>query len=117
MRGVFMIHAFIPILGSVIEFLANHMIGLLGGFGAVFMTLIIWFSKKYLVPYLKVEKRRRFAEFIAVIADDVTDELVRKYPDQDWIKKIDEAVDKLIEICGINTEVARRAVTAALARK
>jgi hypothetical protein len=112
-----MVPAFIPILGSVIEFLTNHLIGLLGGFGAVSLTLIMWFAKKYLVPYLKVEKRRRFAEYIAVIADDITDELIRKYPDKDWIKKIDEAVDKLIEICGIDTEVARRAISAALARK
>jgi hypothetical protein len=112
-----MIIAVIPILSSVLEFIANNIISLAGGLGTIFMALIVWFAKHYLVPYLKVEKRRRYAEYIAVIADEVTDDLVRKYPDNNWLKKLDEAVDKIIDICGVDSEIAQRAVSAALSRK
>lgn len=109
--------AAIPILGSVFEFLINNVVSLVGGFGAIFLALVVWFAKKYLVPFLQVEKRRRYARYIAAIADEVTDELVLKYPNKTWIKNIDEAVDKIISICNIDTEIASRAVSAALSRK
>jgi len=88
-----------------------------GGFGTIFLALVVWFARKYLVPFLQVENRRRYARYIAAIADEVTDDLVLKYPDRTWIKNIDEAVDKIISICNIDTEIARRAVSAALSRK
>ena len=80
-------------------------------------ALVTWFAKKYLVPWLQVERRRRYAEYIAVMADEITDDLIQRYPDNSWMKKLDEAVDKLIAICGIDPEIARRAVSAALSRK
>ncbi|MEW6015704.1 MAG: hypothetical protein AB1690_10310 [Candidatus Zixiibacteriota bacterium] len=107
----------IPILGSLWDFLLQNIFTLLGGLGTIFMALVVWFARKYLAPYLQVESRRRYAEYIAAIADEVTDDLVRKYPNNEWVKRIDEAVDKIIEICGIDSEVARRATSAALARK
>ncbi|MEP0827747.1 MAG: hypothetical protein HRF51_04430 [bacterium] len=107
----------IPILGSLWDFLLQNIFTLLGGLGTVFIALVVWFARKYLAPYLQVESRRRYAEYIAAIADEVTDDLVRKYPENEWVKRIDEAVDKIIEICGIDSEVARRATSAALARK
>ncbi len=107
----------IPILGSVLDFIINNLITLAGGVSTIFMALVIWFAKKYLAPYLKVESRRRYAEYIAVMADEITDDLVRRYPDNGWMKRLDEAIDKLIEVCGIDSEVAKRAVSAALSRK
>ena len=61
----------------------------------------------------------RYAQFIAYIADDVTDELAAKYPEKEWLRYLDEAIDKVIEICGLqdSSEVAKRAVNAAIARK
>jgi len=109
--------AAIPILSSIFDFVANHLIGLMGGMGALFITIVTWFAKKYLVPFLEVEKRRIYARYIASIADEITDELVQKYPDKEWLKYFDQAVDKIIEICHIDTEIARRAVSAAFARK
>ncbi len=81
------------------------------------MAALVWLTNKYLVPFLEVEHRRVYARYIASIADEVTDDLVRRYPNREWLKFIDEAVDKVIEICGIDTEVASRAVSAALSRK
>jgi hypothetical protein len=107
----------IPILGSVFDFLINNIVNLAGGVGAILMTFLIWMVKKYLVPFLEIERHRRYARFIAVIADEVTDDLVRKYPDKNWIKYLDDAVDRVIEICDINREIARRAVSAAMMRK
>lgn len=109
--------AAIPILGSVFDFFVNNVISLAGGAGAIFLALAAWFTRKYLVPFLQMESRRRYAKYIAAIADEVTDDLVRRYPDKSWVKYIDEAVDKIISICKIDTEVARRAVSAAISRK
>ncbi len=107
----------IPIIGSILEFLAGNIIELAGGIGALLMTCLAWLAKKYLVPLLKTEQRRRYAEFIAAIADEVTDELRQKYPGKSWAVYIDEAVDKIIEVCKIDPEIARRAAMAAISRK
>lgn len=102
---------------AFIDFVLNNILGIAGGVGAVFMALIAWLARKYLVPFLTVEKRRRYAGYISCIADEITDDLVRRYPDKEWLVYFDEAVDKVIEICNIETEVAQRAVSAALSRK
>ncbi len=81
------------------------------------MAIVTWLSKKHLLPYLLIEKRRKYAGYIAAIADDLTDELRIKYPDKTWTIYLDEAVDKIIDICDINHEVAQRAVKAAAGRK
>lgn len=109
--------ALIPALGPILEFLLNNAGSLAGGIGTVFMAVIIWFAKKYLVPFLEVERRHQYAGYIATIADEITDDLVRKYPDEPWAKYFDEAVDRIIDICKIDADIARRAVSAALSRK
>lgn len=102
---------------AFIDFILNNILGIAGGVGTVFLALVAWLTRKYLVPFLTVEKRRRYAGYISCIADEITDDLVRRYPDKEWIVYFDEAVDKIIEICNIETEVAQRAVSAALSRK
>ncbi|HDS00581.1 MAG TPA: hypothetical protein ENO22_14315 [candidate division Zixibacteria bacterium] len=83
-----------------------------------FLGLVVAFiGKKYLLPLLEVESRRKYAEWIAHIADELTDDLVARYPDNRWVKFIDDSVDKLMEICGIEKEVAARAINSALRRK
>ena len=109
--------AFIPILDSVIEFIAGNLLDLVGGIGAVLMLAVGWIAKKYLVPLLETENNRRYAAYIAAIADEVTDELKVRYPEKTWISYLDEAVDKIIEICDISAETARRAAVAAISRK
>lgn len=112
-----MIIAFIPIISSLFEFVARNMIDLVGGMGAIIMIVVAWVTKKYLVPLLKVESRRRYAIYIAAIADEITDELRLKYPDKSWAVYFDEAVDKIIKICKIKSEVARRATRASISRR
>ncbi len=112
-----MIVAFIPIIGSLIDFVGGNIINLVGGLSAIIMIVTTWAAKKYLVPFLKVEGRRRYAAYIAAIADEVTDELRLKYPDKAWAVYIDEAVDKIIKICDINPDTARRAASASIARR
>jgi len=109
--------AFIPVIGSVLEFIGGNIINLVGGISAMIMIAASWIAKKYLIPYLKVESRRKYAAYIAAIADEVTDELRAKYPDKPLIGYIDEAVDKIIKICGIDLEIARRAISASISRK
>jgi len=112
-----MIIATIPILGSVIDFITSNLINIAGGVGTLVMVIATWAAKKYLIPFLNVESRRRYAAYIAAIADEITDELRLKYPNKPWVAYLDEAVDKIIKVCNISPETARRAVTASLSRK
>jgi hypothetical protein len=89
----------------------------LGLTAAVAMLAVGYLARKYLIPFLAVGHRQQYARFIAAIADEVTDELRAKYPDREWLRHLDEAVDQLIAICGVGEEVAGRAVRAASARK
>lgn len=112
-----MVLGFLGIFGSLLDFIVNNILSLAGGMGTVFMAVIIYLTKKYLAPYLMVESRRTYARYIASIADDLTDDLITRYPSNKYLGYIDEAVDKIIEICNIDEEIARRAVSAAFARK
>ena len=88
-----------------------------GVLGSVGLLLAGHVAKKYVIPYLSAGSRQRYAKYVAMIADDVTDDLKRKYPDKEWLRHLDEAVDTVISICQIAPEVARRAVNASVARK
>jgi hypothetical protein len=85
--------------------------------GGILLLLLAWAVKKYLIPYLNTEQRKKMAEYILLIADEITDELSAKYPKNELAKWLDQAVDKIIKITGVSEEVAARAVQAALARK
>lgn len=85
--------------------------------GPIALALAGFLAKQYLIPYLQIGRRKRYAEFIARIADEVTDELRTRHPQNKWLKHLDEAVDTLIEIAGISPDIARRAVNASAARK
>ncbi len=88
-----------------------------GLLGSVALMLATYLAQRYVIPFLKVGKRERYAQFIATIADEVTDALSNKYPNKEWLKHLDEAIDSLIAICGVSQEIAERAVSAAAARK
>jgi len=85
--------------------------------GSIIVFLAGWFAKKYLLPFLNTERKRRMAKYVLLIADEVTDYFVSKYPEEKLAKWIDQAVDKIMEITGVKKEVALRACQAALARK
>jgi hypothetical protein len=85
--------------------------------GAILLLLLGWVVKHYLIPYLNTELKKKMAEYVLLIADEVTDQLVAKYPKNELIKWLDQAVDKIMEITGVSREVATRAAQAALARK
>ncbi len=89
----------------------------LSALGSIGLILISHVANKYVIPYLKTGKKRRYAEFIAMIADEVTDDLRQRYPEKEWLKHIDEAIDSLISICDIDSEIAERAINAAVARR
>jgi len=71
LKGVNMHLAVIPVLGSVFDFISANIITILGGTGAIVMAVVTWLSKKHLLPYLLIEKRRKYSRYIAAIADDV----------------------------------------------
>jgi len=107
----------IAIFGDVLSFLAGNIGAVLGGLGSAVVAVAGWVGARYLAPFLKIGKRKQYAQWIAVIADEITDELVQKYPEKKWLERLNEAVDKLIEICGVSEDVSGRAVNAALGRK
>ncbi len=89
----------------------------LGLLGSVALLAATYLANRYIIPFLKVGKRQKLAEFVAAIADDVTDELRQKYPNNEWLKHLDEAIENLIAICGVTPDIAERAVNASAARK
>jgi hypothetical protein len=78
---------------------------------------LFWLARQYLVPLLAVEKNRRYALWIAHLADEITDDLAARYPDSQLLEFLDEAVDKLMELCGIDGVTAERALSAAIKRR
>lgn len=84
---------------------------------ALLLFFVGWAVKKWLIPFLSTEARKKVAEYVLVIADEVTDWLVAKYPEQDFYDYLDKAVDKIMEVCGVSRPVAERAAAAALGRK
>jgi hypothetical protein len=89
----------------------------LAALGAVLMIYIGILVKKYLVPLLAIQRNRVVAQYILVIADDVTDYFKLKYPSAHWSVWLDRAVDRIIEITGVGRETADRVARAAVARK
>ena len=101
----------------MLETIFTSVAGWFGMVGTVILTLVGYIGKKYLIPYLVVAKRRQYAVWIAAIADEVTDDLRNRYPNNEWIVHLDAAVDRLIDVCDIEQKIARRAVNAAFGRK
>ncbi|RKX21920.1 MAG: hypothetical protein DRP35_03195 [Candidatus Zixiibacteriota bacterium] len=85
--------------------------------GSAALLLGSFLTKKYIIPFLSVGKRKQFAQYIALIADEVTDDLRKKYPQNSWLKHLDEAIDVLVDITGVAHDIASRAVNAAVNRK
>lgn len=89
----------------------------LGILGTVGLLLVSYVAKKYVIPFLQIGKRQKYAEYIAVIADDVVSELQHKYPDKTWLQHLDEAIATLAQICSVEPDIAERAVKASAARQ
>jgi len=104
-------------LDSILSFLGENLLSLSGGIWTVISLAVAYFAKKYLLPLVEVEKNRRYANWIAAIADELTDDLKARYPDKKWVDELDKAVDKIMDVCGIDEEIAQRAIQAAVARK
>jgi len=98
------------------EFLFGNNGSLVGLVGSVAVMFAGYVANKYIIPFLKIGKRERYASLITTLADEITDELCVKYPDKKWLDYLDQAVNKLRELCDISDEVARRAIQAAFAR-
>ena len=99
------------------ESLLTNAVAWTGAVGSIILLVVGYFARKYLVPFLVIGKRREYARWIAVIADEVTDDLRGRYPENEWLEHLDEAVDKIIEVCHISGEIARRSVKASVSRK
>jgi len=85
--------------------------------GAILLIAVAVFTRRHLVPLLRARLAREIAEHVLIIADDVTDYFVQKYPGSPWSVWLDRAIDKIIEITGVGRETAARAAQAALRRK
>jgi len=98
----------------MLNFIQSALFPSLGSLG---LLILGWVVQKYLVPYLSTDKKKKLAEHIFLIADDVTDFFLLKYPTSNWTEWIDQAVEQVIQITGVDREVAVRAAKAAIARK
>lgn len=85
--------------------------------GALLMIYLGIFVKREIMPLLQIRRNREVAEYILVIADDVTDYFRLKFPSAHWSVWLDRAVDRIIEITGVGRDVADRAAKAAVVRR
>jgi len=98
------------------EFLFGNAGSIAGLVGSVAVMFAGFVANKYIIPFLKIGKREKYASLITTLADEITDELCAKYPDKEWLNYLDQAVNKLKELCEISDEVALRAMQAAFSR-
>jgi len=91
--------------------------GFAGLLGSVAALVLGWAANRYVIPFLQVGRRQKLATLIVTLADEITDELRQTYPEREWLDHLDEAIDRLIEILGIDGEIAARAIKASVARK
>lgn len=91
--------------------------GWLNILGSVALTLAGFVANKYIIPFLNVGRRKKYAEYIAAIAEEAIDELRTKYPDKTWLEHLQEAIEVVISITAIDADIAARAVKAAAARR
>jgi len=102
------------IFDTIIGFFSNQS---LEAIGAVLILAIGFLTKKYIVPLLQKSLAKETASHLLLIADDVTDYFIEKYPNAKWSDWLNRAVDKIIEITGVGEEQAERVAIACLARK
>lgn len=95
----------------------NHTPTILELLGTLGLTLAGYLAQRFVVPFLRIGKRERYAKLITTIANEVIDDLKVRYPDKTWLEHLEEAVATLAEICGVSPEIARRAINAATARQ
>lgn len=95
----------------------THGPSLLEILGTIGLTLAGFLAQKYVIPFLSVGKREKYARFVATIANEVLSDLKARYPEKKWLEHLDEAVRTLAEICGVSPEIARRAINAAAGRQ
>ncbi len=107
-----------PALANIFSWIGNILSDkTIAALGALFMIWLGLFVRKEIVPLLQTKENREMAEYILVIADDVTDFFRLHYPSSHWSVWLDKAVDRIIEITGVGKDVADRAARAAIARK
>jgi hypothetical protein len=88
----------------------------LAALGAILMIYLGYIIRKEIIPLLKIKRNRELAGYILIIADDITDYFRLKFPSAHWSVWLDRAVDKIIEITGVEREIAGRAARASVQR-
>jgi hypothetical protein len=96
------------------DFLTERSLAALGAILLIYLGVVI---KKKMLPLLEVRRNREIAEYLLVIADDVTDYFRLKFPTSHWSVWLDKAIDRIIEITGVGRDTAERAAKASLIRK
>jgi len=89
----------------------------LAAVGTILMIYLGYIVKKELVPLLKIKRNMDVARHVLIIADDVTDYFRLKFPSAHWSVWLDRAVDRIMEITGVNRDAASRAAQASMSRK
>jgi len=105
----------IDIVGPVWSFILEHGLAMLGGIWSIVGVVVVWIAKKYLVPWLKVDERKKYATYIVQIADEMIEAAMAKWPGEKWLGRVDEIIEELAKVCDISLEAAKRVVNAQVA--
>jgi hypothetical protein len=84
---------------------------------ALILLVMGWVVKQYLIPWLNTDQKRKYAELVCQLADEVTDDLVDQHPNEKWDDYLNDGVDKLMELLGIPKRIPEGPAGAKVKRK
>lgn len=103
------------ILSWLGKFFMEHGLAVMGGVWSVIGVVVVWLAKKYLVGWLKVDKRKKYATYVVQIADEMIEAAMAKWPDEKWLAQVDKIIEDLADVCEISLEAAKRVVDSQVA--
>lgn len=74
--------------------------GIAGGIIGLLGFILYKFAFPQFKKWIQIGVRSRYAKLLSHLADEITDDLVIRYPASKWINFIDEAVDELLKTMG-----------------
>jgi hypothetical protein len=100
-------------LEAILTWLLNQF----GGLHNVVITAVVLLTAKVALPWLQAGTRMRYAAHLSHLADEITDDLIARYPDNRWTQVLDDAVDAVLKELGVNDLSEKRMNGAKLKKK
>lgn len=100
-------------LEAILTWLLNQF----GGLDNVVITAAVLLTARVLLPWLQTGTRMRYATHLSHLADEITDDLLARYPASEWVRALDGAVDAVLKELGVDDLSEKRMSAAKLKKK